>query len=113
MYYIYMLRCGDGSVYTGIAPSIENRMKVHFNGGKNSSKYVASKGAKALEIYWECNDRSEASKLEYRLKKLPKYKKEDLISGKTDLEILFAGMLDCEVYRTGDLEKEELKIYKG
>ena len=31
MYYIYMLRCKDNSIYTGITTNIENRMKEHFN----------------------------------------------------------------------------------
>ncbi|MBR6701210.1 MAG: GIY-YIG nuclease family protein [Firmicutes bacterium] len=111
MYYIYILRCKDDSLYSGIAPDIAKRMKVHFEGGKSSSKYVRAKGAAKLEMFWECDDKSEASKLEYRLKRLTKEKKESLIAGESMLEDLFSEKLDCGLYRPRGTENIELEEY--
>ena len=40
MYYIYMLRCRDGSFYTGIAADIEKRLRQHASGGAACAKYT-------------------------------------------------------------------------
>ena len=111
MYYIYMLRCRDDSLYSGIAPDIAKRMKVHFEGGKTGSKYVRSKGASKLEVFWECDDKSQALKLEYRLKRLTKEKKESLAAGIIALEDVFNEKLDCSRYRAGSIDIIELKEY--
>ena len=113
MYYIYMLRCKDDSLYSGIAPDIAKRMKVHFEGGKSSSKYVRAKGAEKLEVFWECEDKSEASKLEYRLKRLTKEKKESLAAGDSNLEDLFFEKLDCSRYRAGVPDDETKEYMRG
>ena len=42
MYYIYMLRCRDGSFYTGIAADIEKRLRQHASGGAACAKYTLS-----------------------------------------------------------------------
>lgn len=111
MYYIYMIRCRDDSLYSGIAPDMEKRMKVHFEGGKSSSKYVRAKGASKLEIFWECEDKSEASKLEYRLKRLTKEKKESLVSEEKSLEEIFSEKLDCSRYIRVQPVTDKLKEY--
>ena len=38
MYYTYMLRCSDGSIYTGVAADLEKRMKVHFSQDEECAK---------------------------------------------------------------------------
>ena len=67
MYYIYMLRCRDNSIYTGITTNIDRRMEEHFS--KNE------KCAKKLEAVWETKNKSLASKLEYILKNYLKKRK--------------------------------------
>ena len=79
MYYIYMLRCDDNSIYTGITVDLENRMKEHFLKDKNGAKYTKSHNAKKLECVWKTENKSLASKLEYHIKSLNKLKKEELI----------------------------------
>lgn len=70
---VYILECKDGSIYTGVTNDIEKRMKKHDSG--NGSKYVASKGFNKLISSKECNSRSEACKLEYQIKQLPRNEK--------------------------------------
>lgn len=48
MYYIYMLRCEDNSIYTGITTDINRRMKEHFSKNKKCAKYTLKHTAKKL-----------------------------------------------------------------
>lgn len=112
MYYTYMLRCADGTIYSGIAANLKKRMKVHFNGGPGGAKYVMSRGAKRLECFWESPDKGSASKLEFRLKKLSRDQKEALIAGKTELEELLSEKLECELYSRGNPDDESLSDFR-
>lgn len=91
-----MLRCEDNSIYTGITTNIEHRMKEHFS-KVNCAKYTYSHTAKTLEAVWQTENRVGASKLEYRIKRLTKTKKEELIS-KNNLEELLYEKLDISQY---------------
>ncbi|MDH6367224.1 MULTISPECIES: GIY-YIG nuclease family protein [unclassified Breznakia] len=86
MYYIYMLRCDDDSIYTGITTDIAKRVKEHFYKSDKAAKYTKTRNVVALEALWSCDNRSLASKLEYRLKHLPKIKKEEIITQPTIIE---------------------------
>lgn len=77
MYYVYMLRCRDGSLYSGITTDLERRLKVH-NSGKGA-KYTRSRLPVALAYYEEAEDKSAALKREVELKKLTHPQKEALI----------------------------------
>ena len=88
MYYIYMLRCKDNSIYTGITTDIDRRMKEHFSKNENCAKYTYTLIAIKLDAVWEAENKSLASKLEYHIKKLSKEKKELLIESK-DLSRVF------------------------
>ncbi len=96
MYYIYMLRCEDNSIYTGITTNVEHRMEEHFS-KVNCAKYTYSHTAKKLEGVWQTENRVLASKLEYRIKKLTKAQKEQLIV-KNNLEELWNEKLECDKY---------------
>lgn len=96
MYYTYMLRCEDNSIYTGITTNIENRMKEHFT-KVNGAKYTYTHTAKKLEAVWKTENRALASKLEYRIKKLTKHQKEELIV-KNNLDDLLQETIDCSQY---------------
>ena len=50
MYYVYMLRCQDNSLYTGIAKDLQKRMNDHFTRNKNCAKYTLNHKAEKLEI---------------------------------------------------------------
>ena len=78
-YYIYIIRCEDNSLYTGITTDLERRMKEHLERGKRGAKYTSSHIAKEMEIAWKTNNKKKASKLEYHPKKL-----EQLLSNKIE-----------------------------
>lgn len=107
MYYIYMLRCKDKSIYTGITVNLENRMKEHFSKDKNGAKYTKSHSPEKLECVWKTDNKSLASKLEYHIKKLRKEQKEKLIL-KNDLEELLSEKIDCKKYNRIN-EKVDIK----
>ena len=96
MYYIYMLRCEDNSIYTGITTDVKHRMQEHFS-KVNCAKYTYVHTAKKLEAVWQTETRVLASKLEYRIKKLTKAKKEELIN-KNNLEELLCEKLEVNQY---------------
>lgn len=92
-----MLRCEDNSIYTGIATNVEHRMKEHFT-KINGAKYTKSHEAKKLEAVWQTENRKEACKLEYHIKKLSKIKKEELID-KNNLKVLLGEIVDAKQYK--------------
>ena len=92
MYYTYMLRCKDNSIYTGMTNNIEERMKKHFS--EKGAKYTKSHKPEKLEAVWKSKDKSLACKLEYQLKTLKKSDKERLINGER-LSTFFSGIIDC------------------
>lgn len=97
MYYIYMLRCKDNSIYTGITTNVERRMQEHFS-KKKGAKYTYTHTAKKLEFVWQTENRVLASKLEYRIKRLTKEQKEELII-KNNLENLLGERIDTSKYK--------------
>ncbi len=96
MYYTYIVRCEDDSVYTGITNDVGRRMKEHFSKNQKCAKYTASHTAKQLEALWQSESRSAALKLEFRIKQLTKPQKEKLIS-ENDLSV-FKDQIDAENY---------------
>jgi len=79
MYYVYMLRCEDNSIYTGITTDIDRRMKEHFSKDEKCAKYTLTHTAEKLECAWQTETRVLASRLEYHIKRLAKAQKEELI----------------------------------
>ena len=74
MHFVYMVRCADGTLYTGYARDPEHRAKTH-NAGRGA-KYTACRLPVTL-VYWErCDSRSAALKREYEMKHLPRSAKE-------------------------------------
>jgi putative endonuclease len=70
---VYILRCGDGTLYTGITNNIVKRLKTHRSG--KGAKYTRGRLPLILEAYKVVGSKSEALKLEYKVKKQPKHKK--------------------------------------
>lgn len=105
MYFVYMLRCEDNSIYTGITTDVERRMKEHFDKDKKCAKYTLRHTAKKLEAVWETEDRVYASKLEYHIKKLLKLQKEELIINK-DLEEFLSEKIECDKYDVVDIKRK-------
>ena len=79
-YSLYILRCSDDTLYTGIATDVDDRIAQH-NSGTRGAKYLRGKGPYSLVFAEEVGDRSRASQLEYRVKQLTRRQKEALIRG--------------------------------
>ena len=77
-YYVYMLRCTDGSLYTGITTDVKRRFAEHQAGGAAGAKYTKTHPPKEIAAVWQAENRSVASKLEWRMKHLTKQQKEAL-----------------------------------
>jgi putative endonuclease len=67
-WYVYILECYDESLYTGITNNLEKRMVAHKTG--KGSKYVRSKKFKEVLHAIPMRDKSEAAKIEYKIKQL-------------------------------------------
>lgn len=74
---LYILRCGDGSLYTGITTDVEKRLEVHQSG--KGAKYTRGRGPLKLVYREECADHSAALRREWEIKQLPREEKEKLI----------------------------------
>ena len=80
MWYLYVLRCGDGTFYTGITTDVERRLEEHRQG--RGAKYTRGRGPLELAYQEKCGTHSEALKREYAVKQLPRDEKERLICNK-------------------------------
>jgi len=74
---LYMLRCGDGSLYTGISTDVARRLEEHRSG--KGAKYTRSRGPLELAYVEECGDRSDALKRELEIKAMTRAEKLKLI----------------------------------
>lgn len=82
MFYVYIIRCEDNSLYTGYTTDIQRRLAEHGNQDKKGAKYTKSHKLKSLEALWSCESKSVAMSLEYFIKKLKKSDKEKIIENR-------------------------------
>lgn len=75
--YVYIVKCNDGTLYTGWTNNLEKRIKDH-NDGKGA-KYTKSRRPVVLEYYEKFETKEEAMSREYAIKKLNRKQKELLI----------------------------------
>ena len=85
MWYLYIIRCVDSSLYTGITTDVERRFNEHADQGSLAAKYLRGKAPLSLVFTIEAGTRSEASTLEIRLKQMAKSDKELVVSGEKSL----------------------------
>jgi putative endonuclease len=78
-WYVYMLRCADDSLYTGIATDLERRLLQHNGKLVGGARYT--RGRRPVKLVWSrtCADRGEALRREAAIKKLPRQKKIQLL----------------------------------
>lgn len=79
MYYFYMLRCSDRSLYCGITTDLERRLREHNSPSSKAAKYTRAKQPVILVYSEELQNVSQALKREAEVKRWPKSKKERLI----------------------------------
>ncbi len=76
---LYIIRCSDNSLYTGIAKDVGKRFDEHRGNGPKCSKYLRGRGPLRLVFEKYIGSKSEALKIESRVKQLPKAKKEQIL----------------------------------
>ena len=79
MYLVYILRCGDGSLYTGITNDLSRRLAAHSSG--RGAKYTRSRLPVALVWQEAQPDKSAALRRERQIKALSRAEKLQLIAG--------------------------------
>ncbi len=78
IWYLYILSCGDGSLYTGITTDVEKRLEAHRQG--KGAKYTRGRGPLTLRYQEVCGTHSQALRRELAVKKLSREEKERLIA---------------------------------
>jgi putative endonuclease len=78
-WYLYLVRCYNGSLYTGITVDVDRRFAEHQTDKGKGAKYLRGRGPLTLVFQQKIGNRSSALAVEGRVKKLSKARKEDLI----------------------------------
>lgn len=99
-YYVYMLRCTDNSLYTGITTDWKRRIAEHYEQGKKSAKYTKSHKVMQIAALWAVDGKSSALKLEKNIKSLSKYDKEKIVN---------SGVIACNDIKTRYIENAFLE----
>ena len=76
---VYMVRCSDGTLYTGITNDLEKRIEAHNSAG-DGARYTRSRRPVTLVYSEEAGSKSTAAKLEYKIKKMTRAKKMERIN---------------------------------
>ena len=90
MYYVYMLLCRDDSLYTGITPDLERRMRQHLGLIKGGARYTKLRPPKEMAALWTVPDKSAAAKAEYAIKRLTREEKQRLVANPDAAEEILA-----------------------
>ena len=84
-WYVYILQCSDGSLYTGATDNLDKRVRVHNSG--QGAKYTRGRTPVVLRYSESCRDRSSALKREYQIKQLSRLEKIALFSADVAKEL--------------------------
>ena len=87
--YTYILRCSDGTYYTGWTNDLDNRIKCHNS--KKGAKYTKTRTPVELVYYETFATKEEAMSREYHIKKLRRSEKQKHIDGMPGEEIIISG----------------------
>ena len=79
-WFVYILRCGDGTLYTGITDDVQARFRAHASG--KGAKYTRGRSPLELVYTEQCGNHSEALKREIAVKQLSRKEKEEMIAKK-------------------------------
>ena len=78
VWWVYVVRCGDDTLYTGVTTDVTRRVKEH-NSGARGAKYTRSRRPVSLEAFWPAGTRSEGLKSEHAFEKCSRKQKLDFI----------------------------------
>ncbi len=93
-WFLYIIRCKNNNLYTGITTDVERRFEEHKSHDKKGSKYLRGKTPLKLVLKKKVGNRSMALKIEAKVKKLPKIKKELLIDDKIKIREIKKKIID-------------------
>ena len=85
-WYLYLIRCRDGKLYTGITTNVARRFAEHQGNVNTGAKYLRGRGPLVLVFQKKLGSRSLAQGVESKVKKLSKARKEELISANTHVD---------------------------
>ncbi len=100
-YYIYILKCADGLLYTGFTNNIERRLLEHQK-GKNKGSFTYSRRPVELIFYQEFNDVNQAISFENKIKKWSAKKKLALAKGNFDMLQILSECRNATHYKYKD-----------
>jgi putative endonuclease len=84
-YFVYIVRCSDGTLYTGITTDLERRIDEH-NHSPKGAKYTRARRPVELVYSEACEDKSGAAQREYAIKRMTRAQKMELLS-KSQIDI--------------------------
>jgi putative endonuclease len=84
-WHLYLVRCADGSLYTGITTDVERRLAAHRD--NRGAKRLRGRSPLQLVFSQAVGDRARAMRVEYRVKALSKSDKECIVRGERELPL--------------------------
>lgn len=83
-WFLYLIRCRDGHLYTGITTDVDRRLQEHSRGPRGA-RFLRGRGPLTLAYQARVGSRGEALRAEYRVKQLRRVQKEALVNGRIEL----------------------------
>ena len=113
LYFVYVLVCRDGSLYTGMTNDLRRRMALHTAG--RGAKYTRAHPPQALAGLWRCGGRTAAARLEYAFKTLTRAQKRALLAAPEQVREALPALAgyDCVPVRDMTLERLLEEGYSG
>ena len=94
-WHLYIVRCRDGTLYTGIATDVERRLAEHQGAGPRGARYLRGRGPLTLALALEVGTRGVALRLEHRVKRMSRPDKEALVADPVRARALAAEWGSC------------------
>lgn len=79
-WYVYLIKCGNGSLYTGITTDVKRRFQEHKAQGKRTAKFLRGKLPLSLVYVVEVGSKVDALRLEHKIKRMSKNEKETMLT---------------------------------
>ena len=106
-YYIYMVQCAGGTLYTGIAADPARRLRQHLEKSPAGAKYTRSHSIEQLLALWRAEDKSAALRMECAIKRLKKVKKQQLAQNAADWAAYLPALAGCAIRALPPVTLEE------
>lgn len=103
-HYVYLLRCADGSLYTGMTPDIARRLRQHVGRLRGCAKYTRSHPVTALALLLTTDTATTARQLEARIKRLTRAQKDALIADPARLPALCPALAGADIRPVPDAQ---------